>query len=65
MFNYTRHIFRYDTTQPAWKNHTKIAEHDGMECVADITDTGVLDVVHIRFDDGFETNAYVYELEAK
>lgn len=58
-----RYIFKYDTTQPAWKNHCKLLEHNGMECSADITDLGILDHVRITFDDGFEATAIVYELE--
>lgn len=58
-----RYIFHYDTTQPAWKNHCKLLDHNGMECSADITDLGVLDHVRIMFDDGFEATAIVYELE--
>lgn len=58
----TRYVFRYDTAQPAWKNHRKLLEHSGLECSADITDLGVLDTTHIIFDDGFEATALVYEL---
>lgn len=58
-----RYVFKYDTAQPAWKNHCKLLEHSGLECSADITDLGVLDTVRIKFDDGFEATAIVYELK--
>ena len=61
-----RYIFHYDKTQPAWKNHSKLCEHDGSECSALIFTDDELnpyDKLCITFDDGFQFLAFIYELE--
>lgn len=60
-------IFHYDRSKAAWRGHHKYLKHDGKECAAFICDDEQLtdhDIVHIKFEDGFTTNVYAYELEA-
>lgn len=67
MFYTKRYIFHYDVKQPSLHCHTKMLEHNNMECTAFLLDEDEDDdsnCVNIRFDDGFETNVFIYELEA-
>lgn len=66
MLTAKKYIFHYDTSKAAWCGHTKYLNHDSKECVAFICDDeplGVLDLVHVKFEDGFTANVYTYELE--
>ena len=58
-----RYIFNYDYTHPAWKNHEDLLVHNGQECSVYATDYGLLDIAKAVFDDGFESNVFIYELE--
>lgn len=61
-----KYIFRYDSTKPAWCGHTRYLEHSGQECIAIAIEDDTfsdMDVVHIKFEDGFAANVYAYELE--
>ena len=60
-----KYIFRMDKSYPDDGEDNAILEaHNGMECYADISSCyGCLDTVEIKFVDGYENMAFVYELE--
>lgn len=65
MFITKRFVFKkYDTTRPAWKNHSRLLAHEGMECTGYfLEDDEVLDMVEVKFDDGFKATVYMDELK--
>lgn len=60
------YIFRYDPTYPldTEERTAELASHDGMLCSANIDPIiPVTAMTTISFQDGYETSAFVYELE--
>lgn len=57
------YIFHYDKTKSAWKNNSKIMEHDGMPCFAYVPSDLDFDGAEILFADGFKMYALRHELE--
>jgi hypothetical protein len=59
------YIFRYDPTYPdEGPDKLLLENHNGMTCFADIgARQRPISLVGIRFEDGYESCAFVYELE--
>ena len=59
------YIFRYDPNYPdEGPDKAKLAAHNGMRCTATIGKCErPISLVSVLFEDGYESGAFVYELE--